>query len=242
MLEVRDVRVRYGAGEALRGVSFRVEAGEIVAVLGANGAGKSTILRAVSALVPVAAGRIAFQGRDLTLVPAEKIVRLGVTHCPEGRRIFPECSARENLEMGGYTLRSRAALRDNLERVFHYFPRLRERSRQAAATLSGGEQQMLGVGRALMSSPRLLLLDEPSLGLAPVLVNQIFEIIRRINRDGVTILLVEQNAFEALQISQRGYILEAGSVILSGASAELLKDPRVAEAYLGLARDPRCSR
>jgi len=234
MLEIVDVRVRYGEGEALHGVSFRVAAGEIVAVLGANGAGKSTILRAISGLVPIAGGRILFEGGDLSAVRPEAIVRKGITHCPEGRRIFPDCTVMENLEMGGYTLATRAQVRENAERAFEYFPRLRERRRQAAATLSGGEQQMLGLARALMSKPRLLLLDEPSLGLAPLLVAQLFAIIRRIHEDGVTILLVEQNAREALQVSRRAHILESGSIILSGPSEALIKDPRVVEAYLGL--------
>ncbi|MBN1865921.1 ABC transporter ATP-binding protein [Candidatus Sumerlaeota bacterium] len=234
MLELENVIVHYGPVRALKGVSFRVETGEIVGILGANGAGKSTVLRAISGLVPLAEGRIVFGDEDLGGVAPHRIVERGVTHCPEGRRVFPECTVLENLEMGGYTLGSRAAVRENIERVFEYFPRLKERRRQLGATLSGGEQQMLGVARALMSRPRLLLLDEPSLGLAPRIVEQIFEIVQRINRDGVTILLVEQNAYEALQVSHRSYVLETGSIILSGESRDLLEDPRVVEAYLGV--------
>jgi len=234
MLELTDVKVRYGAVQALKGISFRVEAGEIACILGANGAGKSTILRAISGLAPLAAGQILFEGNDLARVPPHRIVAMGITHCPEGRRVFPDCTVAENLEMGGYTLPSRGRLRENLERAFEYFPRLKERRDQLGATLSGGEQQMLGVARALMSNPRLLLLDEPSLGLAPRIVAQIFEIIRRINADGVTILLVEQNAYEALQRSHRAYVIETGSILLSGEADALLKDPRVVEAYLGV--------
>ena len=241
MLKLHDVQVHYGAVHALKGVSFHVEEGEIVSILGANGAGKSTILRAVSGLAPVSGGRIAFEetvfatadGSGPNAAPHE-IVALGITQCPEGRRIFPDCTVLENLEMGGYTLGSRAEVRRNVERVLGYFPHLADRRRQMGATLSGGEQQMLGVARALMSNPRLLLLDEPSLGLAPLIVGQIFDIIRRINEDGVTILLVEQNAYEALKYSHRAYVLETGRIILSGPSEDLLRDRRVAQAYLGL--------
>jgi branched-chain amino acid transport system ATP-binding protein len=235
MLELRDVQVHYEAVQALKGISLRVDAGEIVSILGANGAGKSTVLRAISGLEPLSGGSILFDGAPLAgTVRPHEIVRRGITHCPEGRHIFPECTVLENLELGGYTLGSRNQVRENIEKAFHYFPRLKERQRQLGATLSGGEQQMLGVARALMPNPRLLLLDEPSLGLAPLVVSQIFEIVRQINRDGVTILLVEQNAAEALEYSHRGYVLETGSIILSGASADLLTDPRVVEAYLGV--------
>jgi branched-chain amino acid transport system ATP-binding protein len=234
MLELENVQVNYGAVRALKGISLRVEAGEIVCVLGANGAGKSTMLRAISGLVETKGGDIRLEGRNLRGMPPHWIVRRGVVQCPEGRRIFPECTVLENLEMGGYVLPSRNAVRGNIEKVFEIFPRLAERRGQLGSTLSGGEQQMLGVARALMSNPRLLLLDEPSLGLAPLIAAQIFEIIRRINREGMTILLVEQNAHEALHVSHRGYVLETGTILFSGVAADLLKDPRVIGAYLGV--------
>ena len=234
MLELENVQVNYGAVRALKGISLRVEAGEIVCVLGANGAGKSTMLRAISGLVETSGGDIRLEGRNLRGMPPHWIVRRGVVQCPEGRRIFPECTVLENLEMGGYVLPSRNAVRGNIEKVFELFPRLAERRGQLGSTLSGGEQQMLGVARALMSNPRLLLLDEPSLGLAPLIVAQIFDIIQRINREGMTILLVEQNAHEALRVSHRGYVLETGTILFSGVAADLLKDPRVIEAYLGV--------
>ena len=234
MLELENVQVNYEAVRALKGISLRVEAGEIVCVLGANGAGKSTMLRAISGLVETSGGDIRLEGRPLRGMPPHWIVKRGVVQCPEGRRIFPECTVLENLEMGGYVLPSRNAVRGNIEKVFELFPRLAERRGQLGSTLSGGEQQMLGVARALMSNPRLLLLDEPSLGLAPLIVAQIFEIIRRINREGITILLVEQNAHEALRVSHRGYVLETGTILFSGVAADLLKDSRVIEAYLGV--------
>jgi branched-chain amino acid transport system ATP-binding protein len=234
MLELENVQVNYGAVRALKGISLRVEAGEIVCVLGANGAGKSTMLRAISGLVETKGGDIRLEGRNLRGMPPHWIVRRGVVQCPEGRRIFPECTVLENLEMGGYVLPSRNAVHGNIEKMFELFPRLAERRGQLGSTLSGGEQQMLGVARALMSNPRLLLLDEPSLGLAPLIAAQIFEIIRRINREGMTILLVEQNAHEALHVSHRGYVLETGTILFSGVAADLLKDPRVIEAYLGV--------
>jgi branched-chain amino acid transport system ATP-binding protein len=234
MLELENVGVNYGAVRALKGISLRVEAGEIVCVLGANGAGKSTMLRAISGLVETNGGEIRLEGQNLRGVPPHGIVQRGVVQCPEGRRIFPECSVLENLEMGGYVLPSQSAVRENVEKMFELFPRLAERRKQLGSTLSGGEQQMLGVARALMSNPRMLLLDEPSLGLAPLIVAQIFEIIRRINLEGMTILLVEQNAHEALHVSHRGYVLETGTILFSGPAAGLLKDPRVIEAYLGV--------
>jgi len=192
------------------------------------------MLRAISGLVETSGGDIRLEGRNLRGMPAHWIVKRGVVQCPEGRRIFPECTVLENLEMGGYVLPSRNAVRGNVEKVFELFPRLAERRGQLGSTLSGGEQQMLGVARALMSNPRLLLLDEPSLGLAPLIVAQIFDIIQRINREGMTILLVEQNAHEALHVSHRGYVLETGTILFSGVAADLLKDPRVIEAYLGV--------
>jgi branched-chain amino acid transport system ATP-binding protein len=234
MLDFENVQVNYGAVRALKGISLRVEAGEIVCVLGANGAGKSTLLRAISGLVETNGGDVRLEGQNLHGVPPHEIVRRGVVQCPEGRRIFPECSVLENLEMGGYVLASQNAVRGNIEKMFELFPRLAERRKQLGSTLSGGEQQMLGVARALMSNPRLLLLDEPSLGLAPLIMAHIFEIIQRINREGMTILLVEQNAHEALHVSHRGYVLETGSILFSGPAEDLLRDPRVIEAYLGV--------
>lgn len=234
LLEVEDLSVAYGGVQALRGLSLEVEAGEAVALLGANGAGKSTTLRAISGLVRPAAGSIRFDGQDLTRLPAHAIVELGIAHVPEGRRVFGTLSVEENLNLGGYTRRGRRqAVAEARERVYHLFPRLRERRAQLAGTLSGGEQQMLAIGRGLMASPRLLLLDEPSLGLAPKLVREIFRTVREINRQGVTVLLVEQNANLALRLAHRGYVLETGRLALGGAASELREDPRMREAYLG---------
>jgi len=235
VLELDDVAVSYGKRRALDGVSLSVAPGEIVTLLGANGAGKSTTLRAVSGLVRAARGRIRFEGRDITEVAADAIVAAGVSHVPEGREIFPEFSVRENLLVGGHTV-ERSRLAERLESVFRLFPVLRDRQAQTAGTLSGGEQQMLAIGRALMTRPRLLLLDEPSLGLAPMLAREIFRMIRRINDDGVAVLLVEQNARRALALAVRGYVLETGRLVTSGTSAALAADPRVRTAYLGLDR------
>ena len=235
VLELDDVAVSYGKRRALDGLSLSVAPGEIVTLLGANGAGKSTTLRAVSGLVRTARGRIRFEGRDITEVAADAIVAAGVSHVPEGREIFPEFSVRENLLVGGHTV-ERSRLAERLESVFRLFPVLRDRQAQTAGTLSGGEQQMLAIGRALMTRPRLLLLDEPSLGLAPILAREIFRVIRRINDDGVAVLLVEQNARRALAVAVRGYVLETGRLVTSGASAALAADPRVRTAYLGLDR------
>ena len=235
VLELDDVAVSYGKRRALDGVSLSVAPGEIVTLLGANGAGKSTTLRAVSGLVRAARGRIRFEGRDITEVAADAIVAAGVSHVPEGREIFPEFSVRENLLVGGHTV-ERSRLAERLESVFRLFPVLRDRQAQTAGTLSGGEQQMLAIGRALMTRPRLLLLDEPSLGLAPMLAREIFRVIRRINDDGVAVLLVEQNARRALALAVRGYVLETGRLVTSGTSAALAADPRVRTAYLGLDR------
>ncbi len=232
LLELDDVRVNYGAIAALRGVSFTVDDGEIVTLLGANGAGKTTTLKTISGLRPLAGGRITFEGEDLTAVPAHRRVEMGIGHAPEGRGIFPGMSVRENLDMGAY-VRGRAKLDEEHGRVFELFPRLRERQKQPAGTLSGGEQQMLAIGLALMARPKLLLLDEPSLGLAPMLVTQIFEIIKAINEQGTTILLVEQNAAQALQRAHRAYVLETGSIVREGEARVLLDDPSVKAAYLG---------
>ncbi len=231
LLEVAGVEAGYGAIVALRGVSLEARAGEIVSLIGSNGAGKSTLLRVVSGLVRPSAGSVRFDGEDVTALPPEAIVRRGVCHVPEGRRIFANLSVLENLRMGAYV--RPAAEKANLARVLALFPRLEERLRQAAGTLSGGEQQMLAMGRALMAEPRLLLLDEPSLGLAPRLVQQIFEIVRTIHASGTTVVLVEQNAQQALRVAQRAYVLETGTLTLEGPASELAADARVRRAYLG---------
>jgi branched-chain amino acid transport system ATP-binding protein len=232
MLEIRDLHVYYGEIHALKGVSLAVAQGEIVALLGPNGAGKTTTVKTVSGLIPPRSGRVELEGTSLVGLPAHAIVYRGVAHSPEGRRIFNRLSVLENLEMGAYT-RADGRIRQDLDRVFTLFPRLKERQTQVAGTLSGGEQQMLAIGRALMASPRLLLLDEPSMGLAPVIVEQIFETIREVNRQGTTILLVEQNAAMALEIAHRGYVLETGAVALAGTAADLAADADVRKAYLG---------
>ena len=234
MLELEGVDVFYGRVQALHGVSIRVERGEIVTLIGANGAGKSTTLRTISGLQRVRAGRITFDGKDLNSEPSHAIVGLGLSHVPEGRRIFTNLTVKENLEMGAYLVRDKKDSARMFERVFGLFPRLQERSGQSGGTLSGGEQQMLAIGRALMSKPSMLLLDEPSLGIAPILVKEIFDEIRAINKeDGTTILLVEQNANMALHLANRGYVLETGRIVLEDSAGALLDNPRVKEAYLG---------
>ncbi len=234
LLTLENVRVHYGKVEALKGLSLDVSEGEIVALIGANGAGKSTTLKTISGVRPVTSGAIRFEGRDLLGVPAHKRVQLGISQAPEGRRIFPGMTVVENLEMGAYGRKGgKGALAPDLERVYGLFPRLAERKSQAGGTLSGGEQQMLAIGRALMARPRLLLLDEPSMGLAPKLVSQIFAVLTEINQQGTTILLVEQNAVQALQRSDRAYVLETGRVVRSDAAAALLNDESVRAAYLG---------
>ena len=232
MLEVRNLQVSYGEIRALKGVTFRVGEGEVVALLGNNGAGKTTTLRAISGLLAPRDGDVVFEGSSLVGMASHAIVRRGVTHVPEGRRIFNRLSVLENLEMGAFT-RSDDDVRTDIDRVFGIFTRLQERRSQVAGTLSGGEQQMLAIGRALMAKPRLLLLDEPSMGLAPVLVEQIFETVQTINRQGVTILLVEQNAAMALSIAGRGYVLETGGIVLEGSARDLADNPEVRRAYLG---------
>ncbi len=232
MLKVNDINVYYGAIHAIKGVSFEVNDGEVVTLIGANGAGKSTILNTVCGLLRSRTGSVEFLGKNLASLPAHKIVELGMAHVPEGRRIFQQMTVEENLEMGAYT-QARSAIEPGLERVYGQFPRLKERRRQVAGTLSGGEQQMLAMGRGLMSGPRLLMLDEPSMGLAPILVEQIFEIIRQLHKAGVTILLVEQNAQMALSVADRGYVLETGKIVATGAGADLLRDETVKKAYLG---------
>jgi branched-chain amino acid transport system ATP-binding protein len=232
MLEVSDLHVYYGEIHALKGISFRVAQGEIVTLLGNNGAGKTTTLRTLSGLLTPRQGDVRFEGTSLLGIPAHDVVLKGITHVPEGRRIFNRLSVVDNLEMGAYT-RADSAVAEDMDHVFSIFPRLKERRTQVAGTLSGGEQQMLAIGRALMARPRLLLLDEPSMGLAPVLVEQIFETVLTINRQGVTILLVEQNAAMALSIAERGYVLETGRLPLEGAARELADNPEVRRAYLG---------
>lgn len=233
MLAVTNLTVSYGAIRALKGVSFTVERGEIVSLIGSNGAGKTTTLHAVSNLIKKQGGSVVFDGEDITSLAPDHIVRRGLIHVPEGRRIFANLTVRENLEMGAFVRRDKAGIRSDMERVYELFPRLKERVRQVAGTLSGGEQQMLAMGRAIMSRPTLLLLDEPSMGLAPILVDEIFDIIKRINREGVTVLLVEQNAYKAMTIASRVSILETGTVSMSGSAAELIHDPAVKSAYLG---------
>jgi branched-chain amino acid transport system ATP-binding protein len=232
LLEVKDVHTFYGNIEALKGVSLEVEDGEIVTLIGSNGAGKSTTLRSISGLTPPRKGSIKFRGEEISTMPAQDIVRLGISQSPEGRRCFQRMSVRENLELGAY-LRRDANVSADMERVLELFPRLRERERQKAGTMSGGEQQMLAMGRALMADPALLLLDEPSMGLAPILVDRIYETVREINKQGTTILLVEQNANYALDVSSHGYVLETGRVVLADKSAALRENPEVQNAYLG---------
>jgi branched-chain amino acid transport system ATP-binding protein len=235
LLEVDNISLLYGHIEALHGISLTVAQGEIVALIGANGAGKSTTMRAISGLRPIAKGSIKFDGKDITKLRADLRVVRGVSQSPEGRGIFPGMTVRENLEMGAYTRRNRSEIEEDLQRAFTLFPRLQEREKQAGGTLSGGEQQMLAVGRALMSRPKLLLLDEPSMGLAPILIQQIFDIIVEINQQGTTVLLVEQNAQQALSRAHRAYVLETGRIVKAGTGAELLNDPAVKDAYLGVA-------
>ncbi|MER7589976.1 ABC transporter ATP-binding protein [Micromonospora sp. NPDC127501] len=235
LLEIEDVSLLYGRIQALHGISLTVAEGEIVALIGANGAGKSTTMRAISGIRPIATGSIRFEGEDISKLRADLRVRRGLCQAPEGRGIFPGMSVLENLDMGAYTRRDRAGIAEDLARVLDLFPRLAERRKQAGGTLSGGEQQMLAVGRALMSRPKLLLLDEPSMGLAPMLIQQIFDIIKEINEQGTTVLLVEQNAQQALARAHRAYVLETGRIVKTGTGAELLHDPAVKEAYLGVA-------
>jgi branched-chain amino acid transport system ATP-binding protein len=234
LLEVNNLNVYYGAIHALQGVSFTVEEGEIVTLIGANGAGKSTTLRTVSGLLHPRTGSVIFKGKDITMTPAEQIVRLGISHVPEGRKIFAPLTVRENLEMGAYTRSDRSEIQQSMEQVFTSFPRMKERINQLGGTLSGGEQQMLATGRGLMSRPSLLLLDEPSMGLSPILVEEIFRIIQEINSQGTSILLVEQNALMALSIANRAYVLETGRIVLSGNAQEVANNPQVKAAYLGV--------
>ncbi len=235
LLEIDDITLLYGRIQALHGISIEVNEGEIVALVGANGAGKSTTMRAVSGLRPIASGAIRFEGTDISKVRADRRVALGISQSPEGRGIFPGMTVLENLEMGAFLRKDAAGIKSDLDRVYGLFPRLAERRKQFGGTLSGGEQQMLAVGRALMSRPKVLLLDEPSMGLAPILIQQIFSIITEINQQGTTILLVEQNAQQALSRAHRAYVLETGRIVKSGTGADLLNDPAVKDAYLGVA-------
>ena len=233
LLKVTDLKVSYGGIEALRGISFTVEQGQIVTLIGANGAGKSTTLRAISGLVKPASGKIEFGGQDITGMDAQKVVSAGIALVPEGRRVFDNLTVRENLKIGAYLRRDEAGIRSDIERVFDLFPRLRERDWQLAGTLSGGEQQMLAVGRAMMTRPKLMMMDEPSLGLAPMVVRDIFSIIRLLSESGITILLIEQNANAALRCANVGYVLETGRITMTGTGEQLLNDQRVRDAYLG---------
>ena len=232
LLDVQDIHAHYGSIEALKGVSLRVEEGEVVTLIGSNGAGKSTTLRSISGLTPASAGSVVFADEDITRVAAHEIVERGIALAPEGRHCFSRMTVRENLDLGAYYRRG-TDIQDDLERVYELFPRLKERERQKAGTMSGGEQQMLAIGRALMARPKLLMLDEPSMGIAPILVQRIYETIGEINRSGVAILLVEQNANYALEISKRGYVLETGQVAIANSSDQLRDDPEVQRAYLG---------
>ncbi len=232
LLEVEEIHTYYGAIEALRGVSLRVEDGEVVTIIGSNGAGKSTTLRSISGLTPARSGTVTFEGQEITRLPAHEIVACGIALAPEGRHCFARMTVRENLDLGAYRRRD-DAIGEDIDRVFDLFPRLKERERQKAGTMSGGEQQMLAIGRALMARPKLLMLDEPSMGIAPILVERIYETIAEINRQGVAILLVEQNANYALDVSKRGYVLETGEVALTNESAQLRNDAAVQRAYLG---------
>ncbi len=235
-LEIKDLHVSYGGIRALKGISLTVEEGQIVTLIGANGAGKSTTLRAISGLQRVQSGSILYGGEELTTLPAKEIVRRGIIHVPEGRRVFPDMTVAENLKIGAFLRRDNDGIAKDMKYVYSLFPRLEERSWQMAGTLSGGEQQMLAVGRALMSRPKVLMMDEPSLGLAPLIVKDIFSIIRRVNEDGITVLLIEQNANAALRIANYGYVLETGTISLTGTGEALLRDESIREAYLGKKR------
>ncbi len=233
MLKVENVEVSYGMINAIKGVSFEVKEGEIIALIGSNGAGKTTILHTITGLISPKAGRIFFEGQDITKMPAHKIVGMGMAHVPEGRRIFQELTVLENLKLGAFLLRDKKQIAKNMEYVYTHFPRLAERKNQVAGTLSGGEQQMLAMGRALMSSPKILLMDEPSMGLSPLLVSEIFNIIGEVSADGTTVLLVEQNAKKALSIADRAYVLETGKISLTGKASELMNNESIKKAYLG---------
>ncbi|HJC38364.1 MAG TPA: ABC transporter ATP-binding protein [Candidatus Mediterraneibacter faecigallinarum] len=233
MLEVKDLEVYYGVIQAIKGVSFQVNQGEVIALIGANGAGKTTILHTVTGLLSPKRGSVVFEGKEITKVPAHKIVSMGMAHVPEGRRVFAELSVYENLKMGAYTRKDKKEIEESLANVYKRFPRLEERKNQMAGTLSGGEQQMLAMGRALMSKPKIILMDEPSMGLSPIMVNEIFDIIRAVSESGTTVLLVEQNAKKALSIADRAYVLETGNIVLEGKAEDLLENDSIKKAYLG---------
>ena len=233
MLEVKDLQVYYGVIQALKGISFEVNQGEVIALIGANGAGKTTTLHTLTGILPSKGGKIFFEGKDITKMPAHKIVQMGIAHIPEGRRVFPDMTVYENLLMGAYTRSDKKEIQETLEMVYKRFPRLEERKNQRAGTLSGGEQQMLAMGRALMSKPKLIVMDEPSMGLSPIYVNEIFDIIKVVSEGGTTVLLVEQNAKKALAIADRAYVLETGTITIEGKADDLLNDERVQKAYLG---------
>ena len=232
ILEVKELEGFYGVIQAIKGISFEVNPGEIIALIGANGAGKTTTLQTITGLIPSKSGHIVYDGKDITRMPGHKLVSMGIAHVPEGRRVFAEMTVLQNLKMGAYTRKDKAELEETLETIYKRFPRLEERKNQLAGTLSGGEQQMLAMGRALMSHPRLIVMDEPSMGLSPIYVNEIFEIIQEINKSGTTVLLVEQNAKKALSIADKAYVLETGNIVLSGDAKELMNDDSVKKAYL----------
>ena len=233
MLEVKNLEVYYGVIQAIKGISFEVNEGEVIALIGANGAGKTTTLQTITGMLQPKAGEIIFEGKDISKIPGHKIVSMGMAHVPEGRRVFAELSVYENLKLGAYTRKDKKEIEETLARVYKSFPRLEERKNQLAGTLSGGEQQMLAMGRALMSKPKIILMDEPSMGLSPIFVNEIFDIIQKVSAGGTTVLLVEQNAKKALSIADRGYVLETGKIVLEGKASELLNDESVKKAYLG---------
>lgn len=233
MLEVKNIEVYYGMIQALKGISFEVNQGEVIALIGANGAGKTTTLHTVTGLLSAKSGSVSFEGTDITRVPAHRIVSMGIAHVPEGRRVFADLSVYQNLKMGAYTRKDKKEIEESLAMIYRRFPRLEERKNQRAGTLSGGEQQMLAMGRALMSKPKLIVMDEPSMGLSPIFVNEIFDIIREISRAGTTVLLVEQNAKKALAISDRAYVLETGKIVLEGDAKVLMNDDSIKKAYLG---------
>lgn len=233
MLEIRDLEVYYGVIQAIKGISFDVNEGEVIALIGANGAGKTTTLHTITGLLPAKAGSITFEGQDITKIPGYKIVSEGMAHVPEGRRVFAQLSVLQNLRMGAYTRKDKNEIEETLKIVYKRFPRLEERQNQMAGTLSGGEQQMLAMGRALMSHPKIILMDEPSMGLSPIFVNEIFDIIKKVSSGGTTVLLVEQNAKKALSIADRAYVLETGKIVLEGRASDLLNDNSIKKAYLG---------
>ena len=233
MLEIKDLQVYYGVIQAIKGISFEVNKGEVIALIGANGAGKTTILHTITGLISPKSGSIIYEGKNITKIPGYKIVSMGMAHVPEGRRVFTNLTVLQNLKLGAYTRKDKKEIEDTLQMVYERFPRLEERKNQVAGTLSGGEQQMLAMGRALMSHPQIILMDEPSMGLSPIFVNEIFDIIKEVSKSGTTVLLVEQNAKKALSIADRGYVLETGNIVLEGSAEELLHNDSIKKAYLG---------